>query len=148
MPADCHTIHMFSINIYSWDSRNMLQNCTVGERGKPIIAFWFEMLATLNVTVQLLIWHSLAQLICFRMQAQACLSSPSLAIRNGCQGVPGFHAPCPAHLTPTHGTCRGCANPLSCLLPLHTIHLQPLPPSASQVSPCLPVTSLQHTSKI
>lgn len=84
MPADCHTIHMFSINIYGRDSRNMLQNCTVGERGKLIIAFWFEILATLNMTVQLLIWYSLALLICFTTQAQTCLSNPSLAIRSGC----------------------------------------------------------------
>lgn len=84
MPVDCHTIHMFSINIYGWDSKNTLQNCTVGDRGKLIIEFWFEILATLNMTMQLLIWYSLALLICFTMQAQTCLSNPSLAIRNGC----------------------------------------------------------------
>lgn len=148
MPVDCHTIHMFSINIYGWDSKNMLQNCTVGERGKLIIAFWFEMRATLNMTVQLLIWHSLALLICFTTRLRLVCQIPAWPLGTVASGVPGFHAPCPTHLTPAHGMCRGCANSLSCLLPLPTIHLQPLSPSASQVSPCLPVTSLQCTSKI
>lgn len=118
MPADCHTIHMFSINIYSRDSKNMLQNCTVGERGKSIIAFWFEILATLNMTVQLLIWYSLALLICFTTQAQTCQSDPSLAIRNGChwsarisRSVPRSPDACPWDvqgdvLTPSAVSCH------------------------------------------
>lgn len=131
MPADCHTIHMFSINIYGWDSKNMLQNCTVGERGKLIIAFWCKILATLNMTVQLLIWYSLALLICFRTQAQPCLSKPSLAIRNGChcsarisRSVPRSPDACPwdvsgAVLTPSAVSCH--SRPSICSPCLHLL---------------------------
>lgn len=82
MLVDCHTIHMFSINIVSWGSKNILQNCTDGERGKLIIAFWFEILVTRNMVVQLLIWYSLAMPICFMLQAQTCLLNHSLIVRN------------------------------------------------------------------
>lgn len=52
------------------------------ERGKLIIAFWFEILVTWNMTVQLLIWYGLSRPICFMLQAQTCLLNHSLMVRN------------------------------------------------------------------